>query len=103
MYVNEFLKYLSRVRDKNGVINYNNSRYTISGIYGSDKFVVIDLSRTSALSVRKIADRIIKLDMGFYPIVVQSIADYAYRYFTFNVKNMTLHPSSFIEFYNYYY
>ena len=25
MYVNEFLKYLSRVRDKNGVINYNNS------------------------------------------------------------------------------
>lgn len=98
MYVNEFLEYLSQVRDKNGVINYNNSRYTISGIYGSDKFVVIDISRTLALSVRKIADRIIKLDMGFYPIVVQSIAGYSYRYFTFNVKNMTLHPSSLIEF-----
>lgn len=98
MYVNEFLQYLSQVKDKNGVINYNNSRYTISGIYGSDKFVVIDLSRTLALPVRKIADRIIKLDMDFYPIVVQSIADYSYRYFTFNVKNMILHPSSLIEF-----
>ena len=97
MYVNEFLEYLGQVKDKNGVINYNNSRYTISGIYGHTKFVVIDVSCTLALPVRKIADRIIKLDMGFYPIVVQSIAYDSYRYFTFNVKSMTLHPSSFIE------
>ena len=99
MYVNEFLEYLSRVNDKNGVINYNNSRYTISNIYGSANCVIIELSRTLALPVREIADRIIKLDMGFYPIVVQSVAYYSYRNFTFNIKSMTLHPSSFIELY----
>ena len=98
MYVNEFLEYLSQVKDKNGIINYNNSRYAISGIYGHTKFVVIELSRTLALPVREIADRIIKLDMGFYPIVVRSIAYDSYRNFTFNVKDLILHPSSFMKF-----
>ena len=98
MYANEFLEYLSQVKDKNSVINYNNSCYTISGIYGHTKFVVIELSRTLALPIREIADRIIKLDMGFYPIVVQSIAYDSYRNFTFNVKDLILHPSSFMKF-----
>ena len=98
MYVNEFLEYLKRVENKNSVIHYNNTSFVISNIYTSTKFVVIALSYKVSIPIREIADKLISCNMGSYPIIVEGYFYDTYRNFTFDIKTVTMYPTSAIDY-----
>lgn len=98
MYANEFLEYLKRVENKDSIVHYNNTSFAISNIYKSTKFVVIELSYKVSIPIREIADKLITCNMGSYPIIVEDYYYDPYRNFTFDIKTVTMYPTSTIDY-----